>query len=550
MMARTEVRSKQIKDGGVKREDLNTDISGRAVITKIIAGDNITISSTGVDEGTGDVTINAGSQSQNTSHTFSTITNNDTETTLGEIELEDDVCEVFQIFVSAQFDDNSEDKNYWAIISGAVRRRNSSNATLVGTVSVLEDDEGDPEYGATVDVEDEKLRIRVTGASSETVNWKCRTFFQDVDNITPIAGGGGGGEALLEFPEWDSPDAFDFDKVSAALRQRISRDGLKSFLTFTQLGSVAGTLKWYGGVLAPNGCIYGVPRDSTTILKIDTSDDSVSTFGSLSGTAKWFGGVLAHNGIIYCIPHTSTEILKIDPSTDTTSTIGSLSGATKWVGGVLAPNGCIYGVPYSSTSVLKIDPSTDTITTFGSLAGSNKWCGGVLAPDGKIYCCPFDSNQILVIDPDTDTTSTFSSPQSGSLKWNGLAIAPSGKIVGVPISNRPFLIINYKNESAYISTPGVGADNLMESAVMSFDGNIIGIPRSTGFVRIFDPIIDAFRLVNIDFGAATSKFVGGIAAPNGAIYFIPSSFSTVLKVDVGMGEFSGDFCLNPFFNKF
>lgn len=58
-MARTEVRSKQIKDGGVKREDLNVDIPGRAVTTRIIAGDNVSITSTGVDSGTGDVTINS-----------------------------------------------------------------------------------------------------------------------------------------------------------------------------------------------------------------------------------------------------------------------------------------------------------------------------------------------------------------------------------------------------------------------------------------------------------------------------------------------------------
>ncbi len=32
--------------------------------------------------------------------------------------------------------------------------------------------------------------------------------------------------------------------------------------------SLAGTLKWEGGVLAPNGFIYGIPRNSTTVLKM------------------------------------------------------------------------------------------------------------------------------------------------------------------------------------------------------------------------------------------------------------------------------------------
>jgi len=58
-MAVTGLRGQQIKDGDVGREDLNTTTAGRAVVTKIIAGTNVTISSTGADSGTGDVTINS-----------------------------------------------------------------------------------------------------------------------------------------------------------------------------------------------------------------------------------------------------------------------------------------------------------------------------------------------------------------------------------------------------------------------------------------------------------------------------------------------------------
>lgn len=58
-MARTEVRSNQIADGNVTRADLNTADSGKAVVRKIVQGTGITLSSTGADSGTGDVTINA-----------------------------------------------------------------------------------------------------------------------------------------------------------------------------------------------------------------------------------------------------------------------------------------------------------------------------------------------------------------------------------------------------------------------------------------------------------------------------------------------------------
>ena len=58
-MPKTEIRSGQILDATVSRDDLNTATTTKAVIAKIIAGTNITIGSTGVDAGTGDVTINS-----------------------------------------------------------------------------------------------------------------------------------------------------------------------------------------------------------------------------------------------------------------------------------------------------------------------------------------------------------------------------------------------------------------------------------------------------------------------------------------------------------
>lgn len=58
-MAVTGLRGRQILDDSVVRGDLNTTTAGDAVIRKIIAGTGVSISSTGVDAGTGDVTINA-----------------------------------------------------------------------------------------------------------------------------------------------------------------------------------------------------------------------------------------------------------------------------------------------------------------------------------------------------------------------------------------------------------------------------------------------------------------------------------------------------------
>ena len=82
-----------------------------------------------------------------------------------------------------------------------------------------------------------------------------------------------------------------------------------------------------------------------------------TTITGLTGTVKWYGGVLGPDGKIYGIPCNSTSVLIIDPVAKTadTTTIAGLSADTdKWFGGVLGPDGKIYGIPYNSTSVLII----------------------------------------------------------------------------------------------------------------------------------------------------------------------------------------------------
>jgi hypothetical protein len=56
-MAQTVIRGTQILNNTVQRQDLDTSTVGQALVTKIVQGTNVTLSSTGADSGTGDVTI-------------------------------------------------------------------------------------------------------------------------------------------------------------------------------------------------------------------------------------------------------------------------------------------------------------------------------------------------------------------------------------------------------------------------------------------------------------------------------------------------------------
>lgn len=55
-MGRTQLTSREIT--GIQRNDFDINTSGEAVITKVIAGSNMSITSSGVDAGTGDVILN------------------------------------------------------------------------------------------------------------------------------------------------------------------------------------------------------------------------------------------------------------------------------------------------------------------------------------------------------------------------------------------------------------------------------------------------------------------------------------------------------------
>ena len=106
---------------------------------------------------------------------------------------------------------------------------------------------------------------------------------------------------------------------------------------------------------------------------------------TLPGGGAWFGGVLGPDGNIYGIPYNATTILKINPITGvaTTSAMGAtLPGGAAWLGGVLGPDGNIYGIPYNTTTILKINPITGVATTSAmgaTLPGGAAWKGAYSA---------------------------------------------------------------------------------------------------------------------------------------------------------------------------
>lgn len=87
-------------------------------------------------------------------------------------------------------------------------------------------------------------------------------------------------------------------------------------------GNLLGTNKWRGGVLAPNGKIYGMSGNSASVLEIDPITQATGLLDNLPANSKWYGGVLSTNGRIYGMPNNDVQVLEIS-NVNTPSSIGS-----------------------------------------------------------------------------------------------------------------------------------------------------------------------------------------------------------------------------------
>ena len=96
------------------------------------------------------------------------------------------------------------------------------------------------------------------------------------------------------------------------------------------------------------------------MLRFDPRTQQATLVGDqyqhVDGNTWSWGGVLAADGNIYGIPHSATQVLRFDPRTQQTTLVGGeLPGDYTWVGGVLAADGNIYGIPFKACASLPDD---------------------------------------------------------------------------------------------------------------------------------------------------------------------------------------------------
>lgn len=150
-----------------------------------------------------------------------------------------------------------------------------------------------------------------------------------------------------------------------------------------------GDWKWHGGLITLDGkIIYGFPNNADTVLKLDTTNDTLTLIGGpdilrsgrhrvpQDNKYKYLGGAITPDGKIFLFPCDAERVLMIDSKSDHVSCVGPylLDGENKYQNGKFTEqNDChLFDLRYCSHTL--------PIHTFGFLSPS-----GFYAKDGCCY---------------------------------------------------------------------------------------------------------------------------------------------------------------------
>jgi outer membrane protein assembly factor BamB len=283
------------------------------------------------------------------------------------------------------------------------------------------------------------------------------------------------------------------------------------------------------------------------MLVIDPASHATRQLTSpLLAGGNYFGGVLAPDGCLYLIPHQATHFIRIDPKKDEVTAFGEATGDIAYWGGVVGQNGRIYAIPAAADHVVEIDPATLECVRFGELsAAPYKFAGGVLAANGKIYCMPDQARQIMVIDPATRSINYVAADLGGDAsKAYGGVLAANGKIYsGTTLNGRVFVLDPKTDEVCVIEDL---PRDCYAGSVLGGDGRIYSLPNKPGEVLVIDPETDTGSL--LPDSRITGGYWGSVLTPYGSIIVIPWEASRVLAIDFG-SRLPADWPLSRLYNR-
>lgn len=339
-----------------------------------------------------------------------------------------------------------------------------------------------------------------------------------------------------------------------------------------------GTHKHLGGALDPgDGCIYGVPANSKSVLCIYPDKKNhyrmkgIPLPESVADTHfKWLRGIFAH-GYLWAIPSWANAVLCVDVDAywgrrPVTGDIVQLLPLPEehpkglrwqWHGaGINGEKTAIYCIPSNARHVLKVDLMTKTASLIPIAVDAarypnfqldlpNKWYGGIVGADNCVYGVPYRSCAVLRIDCQSDTAALVG-PDYGCARyrWHG-GIQRHGKIYAHPSHADTVLVINTNPGAKEICTelPIQRAEYDKDErqnykwlgGAVGVDGNIYCPACDTSAVLKIDTLTDECTTFGFA-GAEKNKWQGGVLGRDGCVYCIPANGRQVLRINTNGEE--------------
>ncbi|MCH5249294.1 MAG: PQQ-like beta-propeller repeat protein [Lachnospiraceae bacterium] len=153
------------------------------------------------------------------------------------------------------------------------------------------------------------------------------------------------------------------------------------------------TNRFNGAILHPNGNIYFMPSNKSSVIEFDPLTENVGIIGQ-PVPVNLFGGTVYLDGCIYSFSQ-KEGLYRIDIANSKTELVTDKAGDTP-IGGCYGTithfNGKIYGIPGNFSNLCEYDPVTEKARIYCTFDdgrfNKDKWAGGQLLTNGNIYMVP------------------------------------------------------------------------------------------------------------------------------------------------------------------
>jgi streptogramin lyase len=293
-------------------------------------------------------------------------------------------------------------------------------------------------------------------------------------------------------------------------------------------------VKYFNGVLVPDGRIFCGTQNSGNIGVIDTENKTFTSFGS--GITISNGGVLSPNGCIYLIPYNNSTMCKVNVSTNAITSIGSTPGGTPYNfnTGILGMNGYIYMFPHVASIILKINPEDDTYSTFTGITYSRRCC---MDRSGDIYYGTSNSNPMYKFNPFTGVQTALVNP---GLVTFCLTYVDPGKIILSPNRYSGFISI-YDITTNTLSPQidlypytGISGSQYITPPMLLADGYYYSYANTTNKILKINPVNFEIEVILSDLPSKVANGYESMAIDaKGRGVLIPNSAPNVVVIDTG-----------------